>query len=359
MANEDHLKIIQQGVDAWNAWREAYPDVTPDLREASFYEANLSGANLSGALLARANFFTANLSGANLSEAHLPKADLRGANLSRATLRGAQLPEATLLRANLSGANLAHAKLSAADLTHANLTDANLCEAILVRAMLVSTNLEKADLSGAIVYGTSVWDVNAVGAKQNNLVITLHNVPTITVDNLEVAQFVYLLLTNKKIRDVIDTIGKKAVLILGRFTPARKAVLDALRESLRRRNFLPILFDFEKPSSKNLTETVSTLAHLARFVIADLTDAKSIPQELQHIVPGLPSLPVQPLILSSQYEYALFKDFLDYDWVLLPHRYDSLDDLLASLEEKVIAPAIAKAEEITARRKAIEEAMRK
>jgi hypothetical protein len=94
----------------------------------------------------------------------------------------------------------------------------------------------------------------------------------ITVDNVEVAQFIYLLLHNEKIREVIDTIAKKAVLILGRFAGERKAVLDAIREKLRRQNYLPILFDFEKPASRDLTETISTLAHMARFIIADLTE---------------------------------------------------------------------------------------
>ena len=37
------------------------------------------------------------------------------------------------------------------------------------------------------------------------------------------------------------------MLILGRFTEERKLVLDALREELRQRCYLPILFDFEKP----------------------------------------------------------------------------------------------------------------
>jgi hypothetical protein len=134
-------------------------------------------------------------------------------------------------------------------------------------------------------------------------------------------------------------------------------VLDALRAELRNRGYLSILFDFDKPSSRNLTETVSTLAHLARFLIADITDAKSIPQELQRIVPSLPSVPVQPLLLSSQYEYAMFKDFLDYPWVLVPYRYDNLENLLASLEEKVIAPAETKAQEIEERRKALEKRM--
>ena len=57
---------------------------------------------------------------------------------------------------------------------------------------------------------------------------------------------------NEKLRDVIDTIGKKAVLILGRFTDERKAVLEAIREELRKRDYIPILFDFEKPESRDV-----------------------------------------------------------------------------------------------------------
>ena len=95
--------------------------------------------------------------------------------------------------------------------------------------------------------------------------------PTITVDNLEVAQFIYLMLNNRKVRDVIDTITSKAVLILGRFTEERKAVLDAHRDKLRNRDYLPILFDFDKPANKDVTGTVETLARMSRFIIADLT----------------------------------------------------------------------------------------
>src|SRR5215471_12101124 len=131
-----------------------------------------------------------------------------------------------------------------------------------------------------------------------------------------VAQFIYLLLNNEEIRTVIDTITSKVVLILGRFTSDRKAVLDAIREELRRRNYLPVLFDFAKPTSRDLTETVSTLAHMARFILADLTDARSIPQELMRIVPDLPSVPVQPLLLTSDREYAMFEHFTNYPWVL-------------------------------------------
>ena len=96
-------------------------------------------------------------------------------------------------------------------------------------------------------------------------------------------------------------------MILGRFTPERKPILDVIKDELRARDYPPILFDFKRPSSRDTRETVSTLAHMARFVIADITDARSIPAELESIVYQLLSVPVQPLILSSDYEYGLFE----------------------------------------------------
>jgi hypothetical protein len=116
----------------------------------------------------------------------------------------------------------------------------------LTGALLLKTKLDGADLTDCLVYGISAWNVSLEGTKQLNLVITPEDEPVITVDNLEVAQFIYLLLNNQKIRDVINTIAEKAVLILGRFTPERKAVLDAIREALRQHGYLPIMFDFDR-----------------------------------------------------------------------------------------------------------------
>ena len=250
---------------------------------------------------------------------------------------------------DLSFADLSSASLSEVNLVEANLRSANLRGARLSGAILIRTDLRQADLTGCRVYGTSVWDAQLEGSTQSDLIVTHLRQPNITVDNLEVAQFLYLILNNETIRMAIDAITSKVVLILGRFTPAREAVLHAIRNELRQRNYLPVLFDFPKPANRDLTETISTLAHMSRFVIADITDAKSIPQELERIIPDLPSVPVQPLLLSSQHEYGMFEHFRRYPWVLAPFLYENQSALLTAIGERVIGPAEAKARHQNAR----------
>jgi hypothetical protein len=85
---------------------------------------------------------------------------------------------------------------------------------------------------------------------------------------------------------------------------------------------------------------------MARFIIADITDAKSIPQELQAIVPNLPSVPVQPLLLTGEREYGMFESIRRFPWVLDTYYYDNVDAVLASIEDKIISPAEAKVREL-------------
>lgn len=402
MARVADLELILAGVEAWNERRGG----NPDLSSADLSGANLPGANLSDANLSDANLFRANLSGADLRRAVLSRADLEdadltdaylsdadlsdarlfGAFLARATLAdadlrdadlratafhradltradltrvrligaklpGAYLTGACLSEADLTGADLTGADLSVANLDRVNFTDANLTGAELygsdlTGATLVDTIVEQAHFNGVLVYGLSVWGLKGTPAEQRDLIITPADVAAITVDNLKMAQFIYLLLDNPEIREVIDTVARKAVLILGRFTPKRKVILDALRNELRAHDYAPILFDFDKPASRDLTETVRTLAHLARFVVADLTNPKSLPQELQAVVPDL-AVPVIPIIQRGHKPYAMFADLRrKYHWVLAVHSYDDHDSLLANLQSAVIEPAEAKAKEL-------------
>jgi uncharacterized protein YjbI with pentapeptide repeats len=228
------------------------------LREVVFRGAYMIGADLSQSDVTEANLHRVNLRGANLS-----RANLRNANLSRADLVGADLTAADLCGTNLI---LSGAVLEDADLTLAVFSDAQLSGEISINTKLCDT-----DISGCNLHGISAWNVDLRGTIQTNLVISAEGQPKVTVDNLAMAQFMCALLNNDTLRHMIDTVATKLVLILGRFTAKRKHILDAIRQDVRARNLLPVVFDFEKPSGRDLTETIATLAHLAKYVVADLT----------------------------------------------------------------------------------------
>ena len=387
------LHILEQGSETWNRWRFNNPDEYIDLRGVSLFGKNVSlqGADLSEANLAGAIFGKIDLRGANLSAAYANGADFQGTNLDESNLQGAYLADtnftlahlaradlrvanlssanlmmvdgdgANLRKANLSGAIvfagsfvgsiIAQANLSDATLRDADLTDVNLSGSNLNGTNLVGANLERADLSGCRVFGTSVWKSNLQDTKQTNLRITPDDETEITVDNLKVAQFIYLILNNSEVRDVIDTITSKVVLIIGRFTPERKSILDAIRDELRKWDYTPIMFDFTRPASKNYIETVNTLTSMSRFVIADVTDAKVVIQEIHSIVRDFPSVPIQPLLLKGAEPTSVLIDFMDFPTFLPIHQYSDEADLLSTIEENVIVPAETKAREIRERRK--------
>jgi uncharacterized protein YjbI with pentapeptide repeats len=373
MANEEQLALLKAGVEGWKKWREEEPDTRvdltmadlrkadlrgadlkgADLSGANLREADLRGADLSGAKFGRANLIGAYLKGANLIGAYLKGADLRGAHLkganlyaadlSGADLKGADLERAVLVKADLRGADLS----GGVDLSWANLSGADLSWANLRYSSLVRANINNAIVSGSKVYGSSVWDLEGEFKEQKDLIITDTDEAPITVDNIKVAQFVYLILNNKELRDVINTLTSKTVLILGRFAlPDRKAILDALRDKLREFDLLPIVFDFDRPADKDFTETIKTLAGLCYFVIADVTNPKSSPLELQATVPDY-QIPFVPIIQEGERPFAMMVDLQKkYNWVLDTLSYDSIDTLIKALKPAIIDPAIQKHNEL-------------
>ncbi|HEU4837338.1 MAG TPA: pentapeptide repeat-containing protein [Pyrinomonadaceae bacterium] len=375
-----------------------------NLEQANLTEAQAIGADLSGANLTKSDLSKANFSNAYFTEANLRRAKLRGTNLTNAILRSANLDTAILFEADvngadfymarllkaylnsainlakadfaqsflnhvdlgyarlegakfsgarLRGANLSYAHLSQADLRqadffHAKLNGADLRGANLMGANLLETDLRDARLEGAKVYGISAWNIKLEGAIQSDLIITPEAESTITVDELEVAQFIYLLLKNEKISKVINTIGKKGVLILGRFTdPERKAVLEAMRAELRSKQYVPIVFDFERPTERDFTETIMTLAGMCLFIIADITNPKSTPLELQATVPDY-MIPFVPIIQADEEPFAMFRNLQKFPWVLPLVKYRNREILLDVFQLGVIDPALKKRNDLIA-----------
>ncbi len=329
MADQQHLEKLRQGVEIWNLWRNEHP-----IEDVDLSRADLIGSNLSNAILDYVNLSGAKLSGAKLS----------GANLSRADLSGVDLSETYLIRANLSGADLSRANLSGLDLSEKDLSGANLSGANLVRAILVKTNLEHANLTGCTIHGISVWRVQLKDAIQSNLIITDKDEPTITVDNLEIAQFIYLLLEHKKLRDVLNSVMEKGVLLLGRFSDGGLELLQTVAAQLRARKYLPMIFDFDRPDNRDYTETIKTLIGLSRFVIVDLS-GPSVPQELYATVPHF-DIPFIPILQEGRKEYSMFRDLLKYPWVVQPIvEFANKEHLMELLPSRIIVPAEERSKE--------------
>lgn len=322
-----HVKILNRGKRYWNDWRRDEPQIRPilhnaaigheirsqDFREIDFSWTGLAEADLTGADLTGANFFQAHLGrtvlkGAILNAAHFCRADLYETNLSGAILMGANLQGAQLAKTNLSGARL----------------------------------------EDCPVYGMAAWDVNLENARQRNLIIRYRygadehrsgaGVETeIRVDNLQIAQFIYLMLDNPNIQVVLEEGQKRNVLILGRFAdPGRKRVLDEIRERLRLLGYLPIIFDFPPPKERDLIQTVTSLAALSRFVIGDITDPRSVALELEAILSRY-KIPVVPILQAPEQPFGLMPSLQDkyYPCVLEVRRYASPPVLFRHLEQIV------------------------
>jgi len=275
-------------------------------------------ANFNNAALVLADLRYGRMQRVNFSSTEMDKADLNDSDLRNAKFNGAMLEEIELRGTNLEGAEFIGADLSTAS--------------------LVEVNVKDVDFSGARVYGVSAWDMIGEPKSQKDLIISKRTEGNITTDELEVAQFLYLMYNNRKIRNVLNTIQTKSVLILGRFSPPeRKEVLDALRDKLREKNLLPIVFDFDRPDDRDYTETVQTLAGMSLFVIVDVTSPKSTPLELEATVKQfkIPYLPILDITVDSQ-PFAMLQDLQNsFHWVLKTRGYQGRDNLMENIDKLI------------------------
>ncbi len=143
MANPEHVEILEQGVEAWNEWRELNPEVRPDLSIE-----DLSGLDLRGADLQYADFHGA----------ILRRADLGGHDTARGLERPTSLANANLRHADLRDAKLDGAYLATADFTHATLDGVSFDEAMVEDTFFTDVNLAAASLANLRFWGPSAVD---------------------------------------------------------------------------------------------------------------------------------------------------------------------------------------------------------
>ena len=110
-----------------------------------------------------------------------------------------------------------------------------------------------------------------------------------------------------------------------------------MADFFRQNDYVPVIFDFQKPDSQSFLETVATLARLARFVIADFTDAKMVDAEVITIADAGP--PILPVLLASSEESdnaTLISLRKTHKTILDTYRYKDTESLLTALRENVV-----------------------
>ena len=395
---------------AWNQWRKENPKEPVDLRGLRgpepapgawlrFFDlrgADLRGVRFAGAELGHADLRGSRLDGADLTGARLHRADLGGVDLGAATLDGAVLRRASLAAskckvgcsfrrarldgADLSGANLQYASFRQADLSGANLSGADLRHASFERADLSDAvfddaKLRMASLRRAVLYQTSFKGTDLRSASCHDVFIRRIQVDENTrqkrllgnlrawfteddevdlsytyVDDLRAASLLSVLGERGAITSLINAGSATMVLMLGRFSPRRKAVFSRLSEVLRTKGKIPVLFDFPGPEDREWSDTVRVLAALSEFIIVDLSDPRSVPLELQATVPGL-MIPVVPIVQAKKNVFAMFQDLQRrYFWVLPPVAYTDKEDLAAHVETAILKRARSVHRQIRRRR---------
>jgi len=354
---EQLRSAFEQGDSSiWHSWRRRNRHRSIDLSGVDLGQADLRHVDLRSVRLVAADF-----SGAN---ANARTCEMRGTDLRRASLWHIDLSYADLAKADLRKAELVNATVNEADLRGANLRGAD-----LERAQLNGVDFRGAKLRGAKVAGASVWDITTDSAtEQEGLVVRAYppgsgdpnawagtrpppSYPHLTVDDIEVAHFVGVMLCSNKIARILEASTNRTVLLLGRFTPARRRILDTLRERLLEIGYAPLVFDFPRVPDRDLIETITMLAGLSKFVIADVTAPRSTPLESQAIVPDL-AVPFVPIIREGERPFSMLADLQrKYDWVMPTLTYRDGNELARHLERGIVAPALATLARLTRRRR--------
>jgi uncharacterized protein YjbI with pentapeptide repeats len=380
MADNLALDKLRQGSAVWNRWRGTTRSAPVDLSNAdlggrnlndyNLLRANLTGANLTRTQLEHAHLKDADLTAAVLANANLEAANCRNAifdgvtaadaNFEVSTLRGAHFRNATLVRARFHRAYLRETDLFRADLTDAWLRFARLdgasCQetnfsgADLRHAAMVGTDLRGATLTDVQVFGVSAWSIQTDEKTQQDLIVAAgkDGDAPLRAHDLQTAQLLALMLDGSGVRRLFDSVTSTLVLILGSFSAAEKPVLDALRIALNKRGFVAVTFDFERPLERDYMETITAIAALCRFIVADFTNAREVRAEVSQVHAQYRRVPIIPIAKVGAALPITMANVFSAEELAGLVRYADIGDLVSQLQTSVIDPAEARAAAIAA-----------
>lgn len=339
MVNE-YLDILKSGSHEWNTWRKEHQNEV-----AFFSNENLDGQNFDGYHLTFCHFYDVSLKGCGFGFAELTWSSFFNCKLNGSKIYNPKIAPPTF-HDGLRGVNTRWTVFANCDLENVDLRGA-----LLEGVHFQNCNFKGANISKSRIYGISSWgNIVDDSTIQDDLIITQYDEDNIEVSNFEVAQFLSLLISNKKLKGIFETLNSKLVLILGRFSSERKPFLDRLMLELKHKRLVPVLFDFEKPRTMDFIEPILSIALLSKFVVADVTDPKIILEELTVIVRNSSTV-IIPILEEAQIEpVTLINLRINHRSISETFYYENANDLISNSLSEIIEKGYELFEELNKRK---------
>ena len=329
---DSYDEIILQGASAWNEWQKENKGSVHFAGPIWYDSPDSQGRQIKG----RNRF---DFSGLHLTNASIHNAFAEGLNIRGSKIIDCHFEEGDFSRADFSNTEFVNTRFNKTILTDANFDGASFINCNLNRVNLTNANFCLKEIRETVVYGVSAWDLKTCDEmKQSRLIIertyelysdiiASGKIP-LMADNIELAQFIYYLSNHKKMRDVLNILNAKGILLLGQFREGGLERLYKLHDWLKEKNYMPMIFDFDRPVSMDYTETVITMAGLSKIIIADLSGG-SVPQELHATLTNFQ----KPIIAYSRTgAYSMFKDLKRKNPHAFDFEYSDDADLLVKMD---------------------------
>ncbi|MBN1697519.1 MAG: pentapeptide repeat-containing protein [Spirochaetales bacterium] len=333
--SDSHEEIILKGAAVWNKWRKQNKGPL-HFTKPFWYNCPCKDGK-QGKGMNKLDFCTIELSGASIHSAFA-----EGLNIQDAAITDCLFEEGDFSRANFSNTIFKNTRFNKTILTDAVFNGASFINCNLNRVNLTNAEFCLKEITETVVYGVSAWDLKTCDEmRQSRLIIertydlysdiiAAGKIP-LMVDDIELAQFIYYLSDHKKVRNLLNILNARGVLLLGRFRDGGLERLYSMAAWLKKRGYTPMIYDFERPDILDNTETVVTMAGLSKMILADLS-GPSVPHELHAIFSSFR----KPIIAyCDNNAYSMFSELKRKNPYVFEIRYSDNDDLFMKMEANV------------------------
>jgi hypothetical protein len=330
-------KAAAENKHVWNNWKEAVDPGKYRLSGVDFSTLNtpgLPGYDFLNCTFEDCIFDNIVLFNCDFEHARFERCTFTSSVRSNGNFRSSEFENCTFTETNFINADFRGATFRWVVMENVNFRFACLSDCKFYDSKII----------GCKIYGASIWDIDAVRTEQRDLLIPNRKEngkwtgETITIDDIQLGNVIFLLLDNANYRKMFNESKKKSVLILGRFGKNLEQTINPLKNELRKRNLSPIVFDFDKPNALDLMEAIVLLAFMSKFIIADLSDATSVIGELQAILSSQ-MLPVLPIIRRSSTLFSTYAFTNKFIWIAQPLIYDEIQQVIEKFDSVIIKTA--------------------